>query len=116
MEHKMKLKDKPFNSIKNGTKTVELRLYDEKRRLLKENDTIEFTNMITGETLLVKVLELCIYDNFEELFKYFDKVSMGFDENEEVDHKIMEEYYSIEEQEKYSVVGIRIKKQHIKLN
>ena len=92
MEHKMKLKDKPFNSIKNGTKTVELRLYDEKRRLLKENDTIEFTNLVTGETLLVKVLELCIYDNFEELFKYFDKVSMGFDENEEVDHKIMEEY------------------------
>ena len=33
MEHKMKLKDKPFNSIKNGTKTIELRLYDEKRRI-----------------------------------------------------------------------------------
>lgn len=110
MEHKMKLKDKPFNSIKNGTKTVELRLYDEKRRLLKENDTIEFTNMITGETLLVKVIELCVFNNFKELFKHFDNISMGFDKNEEVDPKIMEQYYSIEEQEKYSVVGIKIKK------
>jgi len=110
MKHKMKLKDKPFNSIKNGTKTIELRLYDEKRRLLKEHDIIEFTNMVTGETLLVKVLELCIYDNFEELFKRFDKESMGFDENEEVDPKIMEQYYSIEEQEKYRVVAIKIEK------
>ena len=110
MEHKMKLKDNPFNSIKNGTKTVELRLYDEKRRLLNEKDTIEFTNLVTGETLLVEVLELCIYDNFEELFKHFDNVSMGFNKNEEIDPKIMEQYYSIEEQEKYNVVGIRIKK------
>lgn len=110
MKHKMKLKAKPFNSIKNGTKTIELRLYDEKRRLLKEHDIIEFTNMVTGETLLVKVLELCIYDNFEELFKHFDNVSMGFNENEKVGPKIMEQYYSIEEQEKYSVVAIKIEK------
>ena len=31
MKHKMSLRDIPFNSIKNGTKTIELRLYDEKR-------------------------------------------------------------------------------------
>ena len=32
MTHEMRLHDEPFNLIKNGTKTIELRLYDEKRR------------------------------------------------------------------------------------
>ena len=30
MIHKMKLNENPFERIKNGTKTVEFRLYDEK--------------------------------------------------------------------------------------
>lgn len=44
MMHKMNLDINPFNHIKCGTKTIELRLYDEKRQLLKEKDMIEFTN------------------------------------------------------------------------
>ena len=32
MLHKMKLNESPFESIKNGTKTIEFRLYDEKRK------------------------------------------------------------------------------------
>lgn len=110
MEHKMKLKDKPFNSIKNGTKTIELRLYDEKRRLLDKKDTIEFRNILTEETLLVEVLNLYVFDTFEELFKHFDNISMGFSENEEIDPKVMEEFYTKEEQSKYGVVGIEIRK------
>ena len=30
MKYKMNLNDEPFSSIKNGTKTIELRLNDEK--------------------------------------------------------------------------------------
>ena len=32
MNHKMSLRNKPFNNIKSGTKTIELRLYDEKTK------------------------------------------------------------------------------------
>ena len=32
MIHKMRLKESPFERIKNRTKTIEFRLYDEKRR------------------------------------------------------------------------------------
>ena len=32
MLHTMKLKKEPFEKIKNGSKTIELRLYDEKRQ------------------------------------------------------------------------------------
>lgn len=35
MIHKMKLNESPFERIKNGTKTVEFRLYDPKRQMIK---------------------------------------------------------------------------------
>ena len=108
--HEMKLNNGPFESIKNGTKTIELRLNDEKRQLLKVNDKIEFTNRETGEKLLVEVIKLHHYDSFTELYKHFDKVSMGYKENEEANPKDMEEYYTKEEQDKYGVLGIEIKK------
>lgn len=37
MKHEIKLNNGPFERIKNGTKTIELRLNDEKRQLLKIN-------------------------------------------------------------------------------
>lgn len=109
MRHNMKLREKPFNKIKDGTKTIELRLLDEKRKLLKIKDEIEFTNMETSETLLTIIEDLYKFDNFEELYKCFDKASLGYDENEEASYKDMEDYYSKEEQDKYGVIGIKIK-------
>lgn len=110
MKHEMKLHNQPFEKIKSGTKTIELRLNDEKRQLLKIKDIIEFTNRTTDEKLLVEIEELHKYPSFEELYKHFDKISMGYNENEEANPKDMEEYYSKEEQDKYGVVGIKIKK------
>jgi len=110
MKHEMKLNNGPFKNIKNGTKTIELRLNDEKRQLLKIKDLIEFTNRETLEKLLVEIENLYHYPSFEELYKHFDKVAMGYKEDEEADPKDMEEYYSKEEQEKYGVLGIEIKK------
>lgn len=109
MKHKMNLNDEPFNLIKEGTKTIELRLNDEKRRALKEQDLIEFTNRKSLETIIVKIEGLYKYRNFQELYKHFDKVSMGYSESDVADPKDMEEYYTVEEQEKYGVVGIKIR-------
>ena len=110
MKHEMKLNNGPFKNIKNGTKTIELRLNDEKRQLLKTKDLIEFTNRETLEQMLVEIENLYHYPSFEELYKHFDKVAMGYKEDEEANPKDMEEYYSKEEQEKYGVLGIEIKK------
>lgn len=109
MKHEMKLNNGPFKNIKNGTKTIELRLNDEKRQLLKIKDLIEFTNRENLEKMLVEIQNLYHYPSFDELYKHFDKVSMGYKENDVADPKDMEEYYSKEEQEKYGVLGIEIK-------
>ena len=108
MKNEMKLNNGPFNKIKNGTKTVELRLNDEKRQKLNINDNIEFTNIKTSERITVTIKDLHKYQNFEELYKHFDKVSMGYTEDEIANYKDMEEYYSKEEQAKYGVVGIEV--------
>ena len=57
MLHKMKLQEDPFERIKNGTKTVEFRLYDEKRQTIQIGDEIEFSKLPElQEKLLVKVI------------------------------------------------------------
>lgn len=110
MKHKMKLNDDPFNRISHGSKTLELRLNDEKRQLLNINDTIEFTNRKTSEKIEVKIQNLYHYQSFDELYKHHDKISMGYDEDDIADSKDMDQYYSKEEQEKYGVLAIEIKK------
>lgn len=110
MKHSMRLNDGPFNSIKGGTKSIELRLNDEKRSLIKKNDLIEFTNIKTLEKIIVKVVEVYKFSSFDELYKMFDKTILGYGVNDIADPKDMEQYYSKEEQEQYGVVGIEILK------
>lgn len=109
MKYNMNLNNGPFNHIKAGTKTIEVRLNDEKRQLLKEKDLIEFTNRTTLETILVEIVKLHKYSNFDELYKHFDKISLGYGEDEIANPKDMERYYSKEEQEKYGVLAIKIR-------
>ena len=109
MIHNMRLHNEPFELIKNGTKTIELRLNDEKRSIIKENDIILFENRKNAEIIKTKVIKLHKYKSFAELYKHFDKVSLGYNYNEEVSYKDMEKYYSKEEQDKYGVLGIEIK-------
>ena len=109
MIHELRLHNGPFEKTKDGTKTIEMRLYDEKRKLIKENDIIEFTNRTTNEKIKAQVIKLSLYNTFEELYKDFDNISLGYEENEIKDYRDMELFYSKEEQCQYGVVGIEIK-------
>ncbi|MBQ3511033.1 MAG: ASCH domain-containing protein [Bacilli bacterium] len=108
MLHEMRLHDEPFKLIQAGTKTIELRLYDEKRQQIQVGDIIEFTSRATGEVQKTKVIAMHIYSSFADLYRDYDKVSLGYGKDEEAKPEDMELYYSKEEQEKYGVVGIEI--------
>ncbi len=108
--HYMKLHNDPFNLIKSGTKTIELRLNDLKRQKIKVGDLIEFTNRVTDEKIVVRVVDLIKFNSFSDLYKNFSKVSMGYREDEEAKPSDMELYYSLEDQEKYGVLAIKIEK------
>ena len=108
--HKMKLNSAPFEMIKSGVKTIELRLYDEKRQQLKAGDKIVFTNNATGETLNARIVKLHRFDTFEELYSSLPLLQCGYtaEEIEKASAADMEQYYSVEQQKKYGVVGIEI--------
>lgn len=107
----MKLHPSPFEKIKSGEKTIELRLFDEKRRQIKVGDQIVFTNTATGETLRKTVAKLHRFDSFEALYKSLPLLQCGYTaEDIDTAHPSdMEQYYSEEEQEKYGVVGIELR-------
>ena len=108
MLHKMRLNEEPFDAIKDGNKKIELRLFDEKRKLINIEDKIEFVNRISNEKIITKVTNIYKYDSFSELYKHFDQESLGYKKSEKANPEDMEKYYSKEEQEKYGVVGIEI--------
>ena len=64
MIHKMNLWNESFNKIKNKTKTIEMRLCDEKRSVICIGDIIEFTNTKTSEICKCVVSNLYKYENF----------------------------------------------------
>jgi len=101
----MTLKQPYFDLIKAGKKTIELRLYDSKRRQIHVGDIIRFQN---GDSFHnVKVKGLIISDSFKELFKFIDVQDTGLD-NEKNAIKIMEQFYDKDAQKKFGVVGICI--------
>lgn len=108
--HHMKLNPTPFEQIKSGAKTIELRLFDEKRQTIKEGDTIVFSNTDTGETLYTTVLRLHRFDTFAALYQALPLLSCGYTKETvaSAHPSDMEQYYSAEEQQRYGVVGIEL--------
>src|SRR5574344_1468621 len=110
MEHEMKLQPEYFNFILNGTKRIEIRLNDEKRRLIKIGDEIIFKKEPElADNFKAKVVGLLRYNSFENMFKDFD-ISVLSDKSmtkaELID--VLEKFYTKEKQEQYGVLGIRI--------
>lgn len=110
MVHQLKLQERFFNYMKNGTKKIELRLYDEKRKAINLGDEIEFLKLPDlNDKLRVKVCGLLRYNSFSDLFKDFD-ISILADKSMSKEEllNVLQEFYTTEEQQKYGVLGIRI--------
>ncbi len=109
-KHLLRLNDGPFASMEAGTKTIEMRLLDEKRKSIKPGDIIIFINRTNEDKRLkAKVIALHPFDSFKSLYKAFDKVKLGYKEDEIAKPEDMEMYYPKEEIESFGVVGIEIK-------
>ena len=110
-EHVMNLTPAPMQEIRTGNKTIELRLNDEKRKLISVGDTIKFINTEdSNDTLRVKVVDLFLFSSFAELYDNLPLLNCGYNEDNinTASPDDMEMYYSREKQNKYGVVGIEI--------
>ncbi|MGN1131668.1 MAG: ASCH domain-containing protein [Ruminococcus sp.] len=112
MTHNMKLNPEPFNMISSGQKTIELRLNDEKRQMIKIGDEIVFTNTSDSEQKITAVVvDLHKFNSFKELYSALPLLKCGYTEKDiiKANPKDMELYYSKEQQKKYGVLGIEIR-------
>ncbi len=108
--HTMKVQTKYYQLLKNGTKTIELRLWDEKRQLVQVGDSITFSDLSDpNDTFVAQVVALHRALSFDKLCDMIQPQQAGFSTKEEL-IDCLQEFYTPENQQKYGVVGIEIKK------
>ncbi|MCD8161197.1 MAG: DUF3850 domain-containing protein [Clostridiales bacterium] len=111
MTHTMKLNPTPFAQIKSGAKTIELRLYDEKRRQIAVGDTIRFTSTADpSQTITARVEALYPFPSFGELYRSLPLLRCGYTAETvgRASPADMERYYSKAEERRCGVVGIEL--------
>ena len=109
MRHLMGLQPEYFNAIKNGNKKYELRLNDEKRKIIKKGDIITFLmepdRINSIDTI---VTDLIYFNNFSEIVENIDINLLASDKTKDDLIKDLNKYYPIEKQNKYGVVAIKV--------
>lgn len=105
----MNLSEAAFRQIKDGTKTLEIRLFDEKRKALELGDLITFS--CNDEKLTVEVLGLSRFARFVDLFSSLGGVGAGWSDKDTLNQMAqdMRKYYSEDEEKMCGVLGIHIK-------
>ena len=107
--HYLRLTARPFAAITTGKKTIETRLFDEKRQKIAVGDRIVFHNTEdTSQTITVLVTGLYKHATFRELFSSHKPEEFGGASVEQLIDQIYT-FYSKEDEIKYGVVGIEIK-------
>ena len=108
----MKLSHEPFVAIKEKRKTIESRLFDEKRQLISTGDEIVFSeNDNEAESpIRTRVVNLFRYLTFEELFAHHDPALFGGERNQIQLLEQIKQFYSDEDEQEYGVVGIEIER------
>lgn len=111
MLHQMRLQSGPFERMRSGAKTLELRLFDEKRQKVGLGDEIEFINMEMPEKKLrTEVTGLLRQDTFADLIMSVPASDLGYKESDK-EYLISSMYgvYAPEDEAKYGVLGIQVR-------
>ena len=108
---KLKLKKKYYNLIKSGEKIYEVRLLDDKRKLIKIGDIVKINKEpLMEEFLNATVVDLVHFKTFEEMANTIPAKEIGFEGRSF--YEILNEYrkfYSKEKEEMYGIVAIKVK-------
>jgi ASC-1-like (ASCH) protein len=108
MHHIMGLFGEYFDQIKNRKKSVEVRLFDEKRRKIKVGHTIKLPEQ--NDSLIVQVIGLRKYDTFKQMYEDipFEYIGgEGWTLNEMVEGTY--EIYTPAQEKKWGTLAINIK-------
>lgn len=109
--HEMRLDKNAFELMKQGSKTLELRLLDEKRQQVKIGDHITFKLFPTlDHECTMEVTALLHYPDFNSLLDDVDMVWLGYDDSKrDWVKQAMYNIYTPEEEKEFGALGIRLK-------
>lgn len=112
MTHCMNLELSAFLKIANGSKTIELRLNDEKRQEINIGDRIEFHCSDINSVIFAEVIKLHKFSDFEQLYKTLPLEKCGYskDDLKTAHYTDMEKYYTKSQIKKYGALGIELQK------
>lgn len=117
MKHIMKINDSAFERMTNGTKIREYRVNDEKRKIVRIGDVIEFQKLSNpNEKILMDVKEIELYSSLEDAVStHFDKdfSTRYIDVDSVVNSFYQNGYCQQTEIEKNGVVVFKIKKHRV---
>ena len=106
----MNLVPSAFSKIADGSKTIELRLNDEKRQRINVKDTVVFNCSSTKDIITAQVSGLHKFSDFKELYNALPLEKCGYTvaELDTAHYTDMEQYYTKEQIEKYGALGIEL--------
>ena len=107
MVYTLNLAPTPFKLIESGKKVVEMRLNTSERQKIKVGDYIEFH--LEEKTLLAEVINTKSFPTFKELYDYYPKEKLGYENNEPCSYHDMEIYYSTSKIKEFGALAIEIK-------
>lgn len=110
MIHYMNLVPSAFKNIADGSKTIELRLNDEKRKRINVEDTVVFNCSSTKDIISAQVSGLHKFSDFKELYKVLPLEKCGYSKTEldSAHYTDMEQYYTEEQIKKYGALGMEL--------
>ena len=109
--HRMHLDPQAFAAMEDERKTIELRLYDEKRRRIQAGDVIRFESTDDEtDVLFAWVTGMRFFASFDELYAALPLTACGYAPKElaAASPRDMDKYYAPEDQKKWGVVGIEL--------
>ena len=106
----MHLADLPFEQIQNGQKTIEVRLFDDKRKNLKVGERIAFYRSGGSEFVIVKIISLIHEPTFKQFFALPNVLQKAGFADYSIDDAVncMYRYYYANQEAQYGVLGIEI--------
>lgn len=116
--HEMSLRPGPFAKIADGSKRYELRLHDEKRRMISIGDTITFTCTSDERKVHTRVISLHPFSTFAELYNSLPLTECGYTPETacKADPRDMEKYYPPEKQHEHGVLAIGVERMRLSLS
>lgn len=104
----MRLHPEPFRAVASGRKTIEARLFDQKRQQIQVGDRLTLISRANPtETVEAQVVALLRADSFEALLGLASPADFGSEGEHLVDQ--VGEFYSLEQQHEYGVIGINFR-------